>query len=54
LNEATLFRTAVIVLLMTVRLVQEEDSLVRRFGENYRLYRSTTGKFIPRFGPKPR
>ena len=39
--------TAIIGMLMTVRLKREEDILIQRFGRRYLDYRRTTGRFLP-------
>ena len=39
---------AIIGMLMTFRLVQEEALLARRFGREYLAYRERTGRFVPR------
>ena len=39
--------TAVIVTLMTLRIVREEELLCERFGDEYEQYRRSTGMFIP-------
>lgn len=38
--------------LLYVRTTQEEAELLRRFGDEYRRYMQTTGRFFPRVGEK--
>ncbi len=42
--------TSLLVLtLLAIRTPKEEEMLIQRFGDDYRRYIETTGKFIPRF-----
>jgi protein-S-isoprenylcysteine O-methyltransferase Ste14 len=38
-----------VLTLLAIRTPKEEQMLIQRFGEDYRRYMETTGKFIPRF-----
>jgi len=38
----------IIAVLMTLRLEREEENLIDRFGDRYRGYMASTGKFLPR------
>jgi protein-S-isoprenylcysteine O-methyltransferase Ste14 len=38
------------VLLIFIRTAREEANLLARFGDNYRQYMETTGRFFPRLG----
>jgi protein-S-isoprenylcysteine O-methyltransferase Ste14 len=43
--------TGVVVLaLIVLRTAREERNLVARFGDDYRRYMATTGRFFPRLG----
>ena len=43
--------TLLILALLAVRTPKEEEMLLRKFGDDYRRYRATTGRFIPRCFP---
>jgi protein-S-isoprenylcysteine O-methyltransferase Ste14 len=47
-NWFVLLMGAVVFLLLAVRARTEEDKLLTRFGESYRMYRSRTGRFLPK------
>jgi protein-S-isoprenylcysteine O-methyltransferase Ste14 len=36
--------------LLVIRTNKEEDNLMKRFGDTYRVYRERTGRFWPKFG----
>ncbi len=38
-----------VLTLLAIRTPKEEEMLIKRFGDDYRRYIETTGKFIPRF-----
>jgi len=38
------------LLLLVVRTCKEEENLLKRFGNDYRVYMASTGRFWPRFG----
>ena len=38
------------LLLLVVRTRKEEENLLKRFGNDYRVYMASTGRFWPRFG----
>jgi protein-S-isoprenylcysteine O-methyltransferase Ste14 len=38
-----------VLMLLAIRTPKEEQMLIQRFGDDYRRYIETTGKFIPRF-----
>ena len=38
-----------VLTLLAIRTPKEEQMLIQRFGDDYRRYIETTGKFIPRF-----
>ena len=38
-----------VLTLLAIRTPKEEEMLIQRFGDDYRRYIETTGKFIPRF-----
>ena len=40
------------VALLMARTRTEEEKLLARFGESYRIYTERTGRFLPRIGPK--
>jgi protein-S-isoprenylcysteine O-methyltransferase Ste14 len=45
-----IFGTGVVVLaLLVLRTNKEEEKLIERFGDDYRRYMATTGRFWPRF-----
>jgi len=47
-----LFATgAIVFIMMVVRTRIEEHHLVARFGDSYRTYMTTTGRFLPRLRP---
>ncbi len=39
---------AVVLLLLVIRTSKEEEKLIERFGDEYRQYMATTGRFWPR------
>jgi steroid 5-alpha reductase family enzyme len=39
-----------VLALLTIRTPKEEQMLIERFGQDYRDYMETTGRFIPRIG----
>ena len=41
---------SVVLLLLIVRTPIEEEKLLARFGDSYRVYRSQTGRFLPKIG----
>lgn len=41
---------AMIFVLLVIRTRREEERLIERFGEEYRAYMKTTGRFLPRVG----
>jgi protein-S-isoprenylcysteine O-methyltransferase Ste14 len=46
-----LFATGVLVVcLLVIRTRTEEEHLVRRFGDSYRMYMQRTGRFLPKIG----
>ena len=48
-----LFLTGVVaVSLLIIRTRTEEQKLVARFGDSYRLYMQQTGRFVPRIGAR--
>jgi protein-S-isoprenylcysteine O-methyltransferase Ste14 len=44
---------AVAFLLIVARTKKEEEKLIERFGDDYRRYMQTTGRFWPRLFPRP-
>jgi protein-S-isoprenylcysteine O-methyltransferase Ste14 len=47
-NWFILLGEAVVLLLLVIRTAREEENLVARFGDEYRHYMRTTGRFLPR------
>lgn len=37
-----------VLVMLTIRLPQEEEKLIQRFGDEYRAYTKRTGRFLPR------
>lgn len=47
-NWFILLTGTIVFVLLALRTVTEEEHLLARFGERYRVYRATTGRFLPR------
>ena len=43
---------SVLLFLMVVRTRTEEEKLLARFGDSYRVYTDRTGRFLPKIGAK--
>jgi protein-S-isoprenylcysteine O-methyltransferase Ste14 len=50
-NWFILVSATIVMLLLVVRTRKEEENLVARFGDTYRVYMDTTGRFLPRGRP---
>ena len=48
-NWAIGFVSLVVLMLLAIRTPNEEQRLIERFGQQYRDYIATTGRFVPRF-----
>lgn len=53
-NWFVLLTGSIVLLLLIVRTRTEEEKLLARFGDAYRVYMSETGRFLPRIGANRR
>lgn len=52
-NWFLLMTGSLVMLLLVIRTRTEDAHLLARFGDAYRIYTLTTGRFLPRWGPQP-